>query len=31
MTMQEIEKILMGHYHRGAKQDKILQMWNLIG
>lgn len=31
MTMQEIEQILMGHYHRGAKQDKILQMWNLIG
>lgn len=31
MTMQEIEKIIEGHYHRGAKQENILQMWNMIG
>ena len=30
MTIQEIEKIIEGHYHHSAKQENILKAWAVI-
>lgn len=31
MTLEEIEKKIKGHYHRGASQGRIIKMWEIIG
>lgn len=31
MTIEEIEKIIDGHYHPAAKKENIIKMWEIIG